>query len=268
MSALYLLSHQDDEIGVMHVLASTARERGERAVCVYLTDGAWEGVSSATRNSESLRVLDRLGVPRGDVHFLGERVGIGDGRLVERLEPALEGLRELVHQSGPVARVVTHAWEGGHHDHDAAHILGRVLAQQLGIVGAARQYSLYRAGRGRTDMVFASPPPGPAIEALPVSLRQTLGYLAMLRHYRSQARVMMQLAPRLVGRLLLDRVQKLQHLPPAAALQERPAARLLYEQWGFYTYERFREHAAPFLARHLLIPCTGSDAAAPPGRAT
>jgi LmbE family N-acetylglucosaminyl deacetylase len=264
VTSLYLFSHQDDEIGVMHDIV-TARARGERAVCVFLTDGAWGGVNSATRNAESLRVLSRLGVAREDILFLGESAGISDGRLVECLEAAGRELARIAASLGPFRRVITHAWEGGHHDHDAAHLLGRALADHLGVTAASRQYCLYRAGNGAAGFVFDRPDPElSVIEHSPMSMTERLRYLSLLRHYRSQARVMLQLGPRIFSSYVLGGVQRLQHLPSVDLVARRPAARLLYEEWGLYDWERFERHAASLVAR-LSAPDGAAPSPAPVG---
>lgn len=256
MISLYLFAHQDDEIGVMHTLA-TAADRAEQAVCIYLTNGAWAGVTPARRNAESLAVLGRLGLPTADVYFLGDSLGVGDGRLVENLDRVMDGLLALLPgitgANGVIGRVVTHAWEGGHHDHDAAHLIGRVLAERLGASGASRQFALYRANASGDGLVFAALLPGHGtIETEPIPLARGARYLLLLHHYRSQARVMLQLGPLIARSYLVDGVQRLQRFPSAALLDRRPAGSLPYERWGLYTYEDFAAQAAPFISRNVV----------------
>ncbi len=254
MTRLFLLAHQDDEIGVLQSIRDL-RARGDKAVCVFLTDGAFAGVSPERRNEESRRVLSALGVDGADIHFLGQQLGIGDGRLVENLDAALAGARGIAARYPDVDGIGVHAWEGGHHDHDAAHLAGRALAKQLGVTAASRQFSLYRAGGadGR-GLRFAAPDPVEAVvEETRLGFGQGIRNLALLRHYRSQLRVMAQLGPRAARRWLIDRVELLQHFPPAKRLAGRPAEHLLYERWKLYRYERFRGHADRFIAQHHLL---------------
>jgi GlcNAc-PI de-N-acetylase len=252
MTRLFLLAHQDDEIGVMNAIREQVR-RGGRPACVFLTNGAFAGVTAERRNAESTRVLRALGVADADMHFLGPRLGIGDGCLVERLDDAYSALREIASAYGDVESVVVHAWEGGHHDHDAAHLVGRALARCLGVSEASRQFALYRAGPGGQGMQFAALDPAAAtVDTARLGLGQGLRQLLLLRHYRSQLRVMAQLGPRAAKRWLVDRVEALQAFPPAERLAERPAEHLLYERWRLYTYAQFREHADRFIEAHGL----------------
>lgn len=251
MTTLILLAHQDDEIGVMHEIAETLA-RGQKVCCAYLTNGAWAGVSSERRNAESRAALARLGVGEGSIRFLGGREGIGDGQLIERLDVALDALVRLAAEIGDVERILVHAYEGGHHDHDAAHVLGVTLARRLGITAASRQFPLYRRSERTGRIAFKAPLPsnGP-VERHPIPLPAALGYVAAMRHYPSQLRVMLQLAPHAVRDLLVDRCQKLQPLD-TRRLTERPnAGTMLYETWGLYTYQRFRQAADAFIAAQL-----------------
>jgi LmbE family N-acetylglucosaminyl deacetylase len=134
-SALFLFAHQDDEFGVFQVIEDCLRQ-GMRVRCAYLTHGA--NGSAATRNAESLAVLGQLGVARDDIFFAGDQLGICDARLSRHMAAA--GAEQ-------VALVCLPAWEGGHHDHDALHVLGLHTAERLGLGGSVRQYALYNAFR-------------------------------------------------------------------------------------------------------------------------
>jgi hypothetical protein len=180
---------------------------------------------------------------------MGEAAGIDDGLLVENLGRALVGLVSIAAELGVVSRVVTHAWEGGHHDHDAGHLLGRALGDRLGIADKCRQYMLYRSPDTGRGMMFASPRAELGeVERTPIPFRERWRYVGLLRHYRSQLRVMIQLGPHIARAYGIDGVQVLQHLPPVDILSQRPATHLLYERWGLYTHRRFTEHAGPFIA--------------------
>ena len=113
-----LLAHPDDEFGVFPHLECAAR--GGRAVHVaWLTDGGWGGQSIERRRNESVGVLARLGVNRGQLYFMGEELGVADGSLHLRIG---EVAPRVIERLGPLAAqadLLIPAWEGGHHDHDA-----------------------------------------------------------------------------------------------------------------------------------------------------
>src|ERR1041385_4601860 len=127
---LCVFAHQDDEYGVA---ARITRERkaGRRVICAYLTNGAAK-VSSSIRDEESRGVLLLLGVDENDIFFLGSEHDIPDGSLVEHLEAAFHTLDRPM-RGRQIGEVLTLAWEGGHQDHDAAHLVAVAFAQQRGV---------------------------------------------------------------------------------------------------------------------------------------
>ncbi len=248
-ATMFLLAHQDDEICAFKLIED-ALNRGERALCVYMTSGhgAFAKASSDRRIRESRKVLTRLGVPERDIIALGGDRGIPDGGLIDHLANAWAGLTALAEERGHVCRVMTHAWEGGHPDHDSAHLLGLVLAQHLGVLDQSRQFPLYRAPGGRFRVTYASPldANGP-VELTPLSIGERLRYFALLRSYPSQTRVILKLAPFVAADHFRVGAQKTQRLNPER-LRERPhPGQLLYESWNFYEFGDFAAQTARFL---------------------
>jgi LmbE family N-acetylglucosaminyl deacetylase len=251
MTVLVLLAHQDDELGVLSEIEA-ALARGERVVCAFLTSGAFAGVSAERRNGESRAALSALGVPLGDIRFVGAEVGIGDGRLVEHLDTALAAVGRLTREVGPVHRILLHAWEGGHQDHDAVHLVGLALAHEHGLVAATRQFPLYRSPGVDGRIAFKAPlaANGP-IERHRIPVLARVRYLLALRHYPSQLRVMAQLAPRFLWDFVVDGSQKLQPVSEQRVRERPNEGTMLYEQWGLYTYARFHQAAMRFVEGRL-----------------
>lgn len=260
MVSLFLFAHQDDEFGVFHEIATTIA-RGERAVCVYLTNGAWRDVSPARRNAESTEVLRRLGIPNHEIHFLGTDIGIPGSALVESLDRCWDALILRVAQIGKIDRVIMHAWEGGHHDHDAAHLLGVAIAARCHVVEASRQFPLYRAPGGRFRVAFAAPlPANGLVSRSPIPWATRFANLARLRFYRSQLRTLVKLMPWMALDYLTDGCQKLQPVSLSRITEPPNSGPMLYETWKLYTSERFNWHAAAFIAGHCELGGAGSAA--------
>src|ERR1051325_724579 len=135
MSKLFVFAHQDDEVAIAPRIAREVAA-GERVVCAFLTDGG----APAVRDAESRAVLESLGVR--DVIF----VGLPEGRLVEHLEEAFQAI------GGDPDEIITLAWEGGHQDHDAAHLVALALAIARGV--RCIEFPLYH-GRRRPYRVLA-----------------------------------------------------------------------------------------------------------------
>ncbi len=257
MITLFLLAHQDDEIGLFDEL-SEAKRRGEHVACVYLTNGAWGGVTSERRNAESRKTLGELGLMDAEITFLGTDLTIPDGRLIEHLDRCFEALLATVARlanADALTRIVMHAWEGGHQDHDAAHIIGLALADRLGIVPASRQFPLYRMPAGRWSMTFAKPlaANGP-VEIRRIATGRRMSYLRLLANYRSQRRVIAKLFPHIVNHYVREGTQQLQPVSIARIYQAPNTPPMLYEKWGLYSYSDFRRYADAFIARHLSEP--------------
>jgi LmbE family N-acetylglucosaminyl deacetylase len=240
---LCVFAHQDDEYGILARIARECRA-GRRVVCAFLTNGAAYGPSSV-RDEESRSVLTDAGVKEEDILFLGSRHGIPDGLLVEHLDRALSMLAEAV-RSMDVAEIVTLAWEGGHQDHDAAHLVAVALAQRL--QRPCREYPLYRGGR----YGFRALSPlrsGGVVTRL--RLREGLGAWSVAWRYRSQRRTWLGLLGGSFLRLVVLRREVLHDVDPTHLLHPPHARPLFYERRFRFPWERFAATAEPFVAARL-----------------
>ena len=248
MTTVFLFAHQDDEFGVFHEIASTL-SRGERAVCVYLTNGAWKTVTPERRNAESSKVLRRMGLPPADMHFLGTDIGIASAALPDNFEKCWNALLPRISEISAIDRIVMHAYEGGHHDHDAAHLIGVALAAKLNVLPQSRQFPLYRAPGGRLIVTYAAPleANGP-VTRQPIPWSRRLKYLGLLGCYQSQWKTIVKMGPLMAWDFIADGCQKLQPVS-LARITERPRnGELLYETWKLYSFETFARNAAAFTA--------------------
>jgi LmbE family N-acetylglucosaminyl deacetylase len=243
---LFLFPHPDDEFAVAQPLADL-RARGAAVHCVYLTDGGYGGQATDRRRGESLRVLAALGVDAAAVEFHA----FTDGRLHDSLEPALAALMQSRQRLPPLDRLYFPAWEGGHQDHDAAHLLGVALASVAGV--EARQFPLYQ-GAGLPGPLFRVMAPLRAngtSDVRTLSVGERIAQLRRCLAYPSQWKSWIGLWPLLAWHLLVDGRF---HLQPVSRerVRERPhAGALLFERRGFLTASEFAASAEPFIAKHL-----------------
>lgn len=247
-----LFPHADDEFGVFAEVEALLEE-GRQVVCVYLTDGAYGGQSAHRRIEETRAVLHNLGVADADVHFPGCELGISDTLLYRRIEDACEATRRLVATDGPRPRLLMPAWEGGHHDHDAAHLIGLLLAQEWGVTTDAFQFPLYH-GSGLPGSLFRlfSPLPqnGPLIERN-VAWKNRLRYLKYCLSYPSQWKTWLGLFPGVVAHYVTVGAQHLQPVNPSRVQQPPHTGAMLYERRGFCTWKEFSEVTGPVRDRIL-----------------
>ena len=204
--ALIIAPHPDDEtIGAYGLIrALKARSAGVRVVIA--TDGAGSHPASnrwprirlvAERRRETLAAMRRIGVPAGDVTFLG----LADGKLSGNLAT----VRRLLHHVSAQARpdlVVAPARDDDHPDHRAIAVaLGSVAARRLEyLVWPHRQTRSRRAShqlrlgstsakrgairRYRTQMGAITDDPG----GFAISRRELAGFARPVEQFREVRR--------------------------------------------------------------------------------
>lgn len=248
---LFLFPHQDDEVPVFHEIDKLVQSHQPMTI-VYLTTGQATTDACERRNQESLRVLERLGVQASQVHFLGAQVGVADGSLHHHLEKLQAAVIDLV-KGAKISNLYMPAWEGGHQDHDAAHVLGLSLANEWDCMAQSHQFPYYH-GEGLKGILFKtlSPLPKngqPKMEK--ISVLKRIKYLSLLLAYRSQAKTWVGLGPFFVLHYLFKGTQVLQGVSLSRVNEKPHPGPLLYERRLFCTFDRFQLETATFLRQHL-----------------
>jgi LmbE family N-acetylglucosaminyl deacetylase len=242
---IYLFAHPDDDIFARPLFRL---DPGVRKAVVFLTSGWKEGLTSAaTRRAEAQLALKDVGV--GDIFWLGIESGIETEALAANLARADQSLTDLVARLGQVRRVLTHAWEGGHPDHDAAHLLGLALAKRLGVLPASIAIPCYRAPRsGPAPFVVMRPlTENGAVQTLRLTTAQAFSIVAGVRRYPSQLTSWIGLGPGLLLQALGRRELSLQALGDSTAPRRPVASRLLSESRFRTSYSDFAKAAEAFL---------------------
>jgi LmbE family N-acetylglucosaminyl deacetylase len=186
---LLVVSHPDDEtIGAGALLA-----RSTDAHVVLVTDGApadptlWplhvrEGGRpryATVRRREFLAALGVAGLPPTRVHELG----VADGGAIDAVPAIVDALVTLIEKIDPDS-VLTHAYEGGHVDHDATS-LAVWAAMMLTKRGHPHEMALYNQQHGNivTHEFLHHAGPGRTVW---LDERLRAKKTAMLEHYASQ----------------------------------------------------------------------------------
>jgi len=246
---VFVFAHQDDEVGALTRIAFEARA-GERVWCAYLTDGG-KHADPAVRDAESQRVLARIGVDPARIGFLRDAQGrVADGTLVASLERSRAMLLDWLRAHGAApARMFTLDWEGGHHDHDAAHLVTLSAARALH-VGDVYVFPFYNAWRRRRGWVrVCSFVPGAAPEVRrKLSLRECWRAAWTIAAYRSQRRTWFGLGPGFVVKTLARRQERLRRADPQRVLSRPHAGSLLYENVFGVSSEDVLRASAPVRA--------------------
>lgn len=248
MNTLFLLAHHDDEYFSSLLMGMELRS-GNHPVVIYLTHGSVYGVASEIRMSESLRVLIRMGVNPANIYQLGHAVNIFDQELPEQIEEAYEHLCRYRSQFMPIGRVYVMAWEGGHPDHDACHLIGVALAHAMGLQNQLYEFPAYHAVEsqlmasgvmqfrdGNRNTLTTDSTRKDAFRAFCLSLG-----------YPSQWSTFLALLPGSAVQLLL-RGQQIYRPVPAGRNYAVPPheGTLFYEKRFHFSFERFLELTKPF----------------------
>lgn len=246
---LFVFAHQDDEIAAAARILEEIRA-GANVCCVYLTDGEAFGSAASLRDAESSRVLQRLGVSSENIHFMGSHNQIPDGALVEHLDRALDGLR-LCLDGIAIDEIFCLAYEGGHQDHDASHLVALAFASIRGLMDRCWAMPVYR-GLGLPGPLFrVFSPLHSARIVRKVAIGDSLRVLSLFTAYPSQRPSIYALIPGAIVRLLILRRMTL-HRPDPRRVRERPhKGRLFYEGRYRFPYDRFETASRAFIERYL-----------------
>ena len=252
-SSLFIFAHQDDECGCFFELHRLVA-RGDKVLVVYLTSGTPDGNTSHLRDSESINILVKLGVPRSNIYFLGSQEVIPDGKLSSHLEGVYQSILNLIGYSGLPQRLYFLAWEGGHQDHDAAHLIGLALGKKLGILENCFQFPLY-TGHNLPSIffkIFAPLPDNGAKSLSRISWRQRFEFLSYCLCYPSQKITWLGLFPFFMIHYLFSGTQIFQPVSLLRIMEQPHTGTLLYERRGFYSYQKFIHSSEDFIQKNLI----------------
>jgi LmbE family N-acetylglucosaminyl deacetylase len=254
---LIVCAHPDDET----LFATSIMLRHALDVfVVHLTDGAPEDVRArpAGRHDRAAYANERAHELAAAFHTLGlsphqrASTGVVDQYLVFHLAEVVPKLCLFLQQQAP--RIVfTHAYEGGHPDHDAASLavkLAVLQARQLGAHAPApviAEFAGYHARAGAYPGVATMVPlqfdesrhPSARVCTVPLTMRERHVKRAALACYASQQQV--------IQRFSIDAERY--RVAPAYDYTQPPSASVLYEQWWGHWMDarRWCRVAAPAL---------------------
>ena len=240
-ATLFVFAHQDDEIAFMPEIEKVIKG-GNNAICVYLTNGEWKSVRSKTRNLESRRVLNILGVDDRYIFFIGDITGTKSGELPKKAKISIVELDKIFNKFNNIKRIVTFAYEGGHEDHDATFWICSILMQKNKITEMSRCVPFYRSSNSRwlSYTVFDPISKNGEIEVYKIPLICRLKYFFLCLSYPSQFISIIGLLPFIIRQYLIRGEQYLQCVDHGV-IHSVPYKSILYENRKRYTYRVFKE---------------------------
>ena len=234
-----VVAHPDDET----IAAGASFRLMPGLLLVHITDGAPRRLDDAKRagfNSPAAYAAARERELRSVLALAGvdptrAQLGIPDQDASLHMPAIADDLGRLFARHGTEA-VLTHAYEGGHPDHDATACAVQLAAGRVGL--PIVEFAGYHAGPG--EMVVQRFLPGPPEARVPLDPDEAAGKQAMLDCFRSQAEI------------LSHSDASVEHFRPAPAYDFAAPphpGQLNYERWGWeLTGARWRALAAGSMA--------------------
>jgi len=240
VNVLFLFAHNDDEYFAALRIGEELRA-GNRVLAAYLTHGSIYGADSGERVEESMAILDRLGVRRADVFLLGQETDIFDLKLHERMADAYRALSARL-QAVSIDRLYLMAWEGGHPDHDASHLIGRAYAYAQGLERELYEFPAYNRFR-----VMSYVGEGGEVLSTATDRRRAFRTLCSAFGYRTQRLTFLAMLPGSLVQLVLLGRQTYRRVPERDYSKPPHNGRLFYER-------KFRLSFADFIAGAGSLP--------------
>jgi hypothetical protein len=248
-TAVFFLAHYDDEFGVFHQIKHHLKNN-DRAVIIYLTSSHLLGETDFTREDESLRSLNSIGLTnKDDVFFIGREVCIPDLKLHENLRSAYQSSYKIIQELDNVKYIYTLSFEGGHPDHDATYLISVALSKKLNLLNNSYQFTLYSGKKLYASFfrLFSPIKENGEVLSSPVSIREGFEYFKLFLNYRSQPKTLLGLAPFFFFHILFVKKQYLQKISLHRIYQRPHEGKLLYERRGMCDYNEFRSAANLFI---------------------
>ena len=242
---LFILPHQDDEMGVLWEIERRCKVSPESVFCIFITDG---GQKARERDSESLAVLGHVGVLSKNIFFWGLDHNIKNLAAVESVNKIYEKILDFLGQSSWDSIFVP-SWEGGHADHDTINAATVEAAKNLGLQKKIYQFPLYNAHK--TGLVYFRVLN--TINERGSVIRNQIPFFSRLKYcyfiflYPSQWKTWCGLGPFFVFDFVFLGKQKLQKVAQTGHYDRPHNGPLLYEKMGRCSWETFKLDIGKFL---------------------
>ena len=233
----FLLAHQDDEIGIFQSIIN--ENRNNRIFIIYLTKGGKTKNEMLVRNKESFNGLCNLGIDKKNIFFINDIINVEEIKLVFKIKKVIKILKKNFFQTNSPHIIYSHAWEGGHPDHDSAFLISNYFFKKLDLKFFA--FPLYNCENLKWPLFKAFKPiknNGKIIKKK-YSNNDYYRFLKCMMCYRSQFKSLIGLYPFLILRIFLLRSYYLQVTRKIKKISKPHKKVIMYEQRKFMTWKKF-----------------------------
>ena len=251
MYQIFLLPHQDDELGIYAYIEQIKNKK--KAIFIYLTTGKFNTSVNITRNFESQKVLENFGIPKKNIIFLGHITKTEDQRLCKKLEINLKKIKQLLHckKINLISRIFTTAWEGGHPDHDAAFLLGLALSRFYKTNFFC--FPLYSRINSSFFSLFSSNKAFYNEIKYKIRFTQIINFALNIFNYKSQFKTFLILFPIIIYKFLKNKNQKIFFLKKNFLLLKPHQGQLFYEKRFNISFKKFMYLTLQFRIQNLIF---------------
>lgn len=237
---VFFLAHYDDEFGVFEDIKIHIDKKIPFHI-VYLTNSSLDKSNNKIRQTESLLVLKRLGVHTCQISFIGKELLISDCKLKNHLISAYKRCKSLIKKLKNVEKIYTHAYEGGHPDHDALNFICSkiILTSKTKIDGF--QFPLY-CGPGLIGPFFFLFKPlkrNGKVKKKKIKVINIMLYLRLIFTYKSQFKTFLGLYPFYFIHLIFKKSYLLQKINKKTYSKPHKG-KLLYERRNMDNFKNFK----------------------------
>ena len=248
----YIFAHQDDEIGVFNKILDDIKKEKEVFI-IYLTNGITnitKKLLSIKRKKESTTVLQKIGIKKKNIFFIGNTLNIYAGSLYQNFDKVHKKLNTTFKKNNDNIEIITHALEGGHEDHDACNLIVKKIGKDFKIndIFCFFMYNSFKTNLFYYKVFNPIKKLGPLNEIKFFSkLSERLFLISLLFKYRSQIIIWIGLYPFIIYHYLFKGYNLLQRLKYNEKFNKPHKGTLLYEKRKFCSYVNFKRNANLFL---------------------
>ena len=229
--SFFFLAHYDDEFGIFEEIRIHVAQKIPFHI-VYLTNSNSNKLNNKIREKETLYVLKKLGVFRNQITFIGKELSIPDLSLKDHLIDAYIQCEKMIRKLGNVGKIYTHAYEGGHPDHDVLNFLCSKLISTNKSKIDGWQFPLY-CGPGLIGPLFFLFKPlkfNGKVKKKKIKFEYIKLYLKLIFIYRSQLKTFIGLYPFYFIHMIFAKSYLLQKINIKKKYLRPHKGKLLYER--------------------------------------
>ncbi len=242
---VFLLSHQDDEMGVFNHIKNINNSTSETYI-FFLTNGnIGKSINSKLiklREQESIKVLTRLGIKKKNIFFIGKKLKTCSYKLHEKIDSSYKLLSKFFQKQKKDTIIFSHAWEGGNTDHDTSYVITLKLIKNFSIITNAYQFALYNSYNMPLKLYRVLEPikTNGQIIKKNINFSEKIQFIRLLFYYKSQIKVWFGLYPFIITKILLNRYGHLQSIRLKRNLKKPHKNKLWYEKRQFASFNSLK----------------------------